>query len=423
MKKAPEFTIGVIGLGYVGLPLLMAFFEKYSVVGYDIDLERIKELNSGKDITNSVEKVELIKALNENIRITSNPSFLRACNVFIVTVPTDINEDKSPNLKPLELASRLVGEHLKANDLVIFESTTFPGCTEEFCMPILEKESGLVCNRDFSVGYSPERISVGDYKHKLSNIVKVTSASNNNAATIVDRLYKSIIQAGTHLAPSIKVAEASKAIENAQRDLNISFINEIAIIFSKMNIETDEVLKAARTKWNFLDFTPGLVGGHCIGVDPYYLLYKSRQLGYEPEVIKSGRSVNEYMVIHVANTFIKLVLENQKDIKKSRAIILGFSFKENTSDIRNSKVPLVYQQLIQFGLRVDLFDPLVSTRKVKEVYDINMLTNMPVLSDYNAILIAVGHDLFKSMNIKKSNNTVIYDLKGFLPKGYADSRL
>ncbi|MFN5326437.1 MAG: nucleotide sugar dehydrogenase [Bacteroidota bacterium] len=353
-------TICILGLGYVGLPLAMEFSKKYKVVGFDINEKRVEELNASADETAQIESNELSNAIQAGLTLSSSEESLRDCNVYIVTVPTPIDENHLPDLCPLISASTTIGKYLKKGDYVIYESTTYPGCTEEDCVPVLEKASGLKMNIDFFVGYSPERINPGDKINTLTKIKKVTSGFTPEAATTIDELYASIITAGTHKAPSIRVAEASKAIENAQRDINISFVNELALIFDKMGINTYDVLEAASTKWNFLKFTPGLVGGHCISVDPYYLAYKSTQLGYKPKVITSGREVNEYMPYFVAEKLMRLMLEKGIQIKGSNILILGATFKENTTDMRNSEEPAIAKKLKHNDANVKLCDPLIS---------------------------------------------------------------
>jgi len=414
--------IAVLGLGYVGLPLAVAFSKKFETIGFDINTEKVFFMSNGVDPTDELEEGALSEALEGQLYITHEPSSLAHANIYIITVPTDINPDKSPNLEPLIKASELVGEHLQPNDLVIYESTTYPGCTEEVCVPILEKVSGLTFNQDFTVGYSPERINPGDKQRKLTNILKVTSGSTLEAAQRVDALYNMIIEAGTHLAPSIKVAEAAKAIENAQRDVNISFMNELALIFDKLGIDTGDVLEAAGTKWNFLPFKPGLVGGHCISVDPYYLAHKAQQVGHDPEVILSGRKINDSMGLHVASSVVKLM--NQKDlpVKGGKALILGLAFKENTGDVRNSKVIDVYHELKSFGLTVDVHDPLANPAQAFREYGITLIQELN-LSDYQAILLAVAHEAYKGLDIQTSTDRVVYDLKGVLPRLSVDKRL
>ena len=423
MELDPKHTrIAVLGLGYVGLPLAVAFSKKFETIGFDINAEKVFFMSNGVDPTNELEEGALSNALQDKLSITHEPSSLANANIYIITVPTDINPDKSPNLEPLIKASELVGEHLQPNDLVIYESTTYPGCTEEVCVPILEKVSGLTFNQDFTVGYSPERINPGDKQRKLTNILKVTSGSTLEAAQRVDALYNMIIEAGTHLAPSIKVAEAAKAIENAQRDVNISFMNELALIFDKLGIDTGDVLAAAGTKWNFLPFKPGLVGGHCISVDPYYLAHKAQEVGHDPQVILSGRRINDSMGLHVASSVVKLLHQKDLPVKGGRALILGLAFKENTGDVRNSKVVDVYQELKSFGMEVDVFDPLANPAQALREYGIELVPEID-LSEYQAILLAVPHQAFTTLAIQTSPQCVVYDLKGVLPRQNVDKRL
>ena len=422
MSTPKEHKIALLGLGYVGLPLAVAFAEHYDVLGFDTNAEKAHRITSGIDPTDELEGDQLSHALNTRLRISSNPADLSACNTFIITVPTDINADKSPNLDPLIQASRTIGQHLHPGDLVIYESTTYPGCTEEVCVPILEQSSGLTYNLDFTVGYSPERINPGDKQRNVTNILKVTSGSTKEASKEVDALYNSIITAGTHLAPSIKVAEAAKAIENAQRDVNISFINELALIFEKLDIDTGDVLAAAGTKWNFLPFKPGLVGGHCISVDPYYLAHKAQEVGHDPQVILSGRRINDGMGLHVASSIVKLLHQKDLPVKGSKALILGLAFKENTGDVRNSKVVDVYQELKSFGMEVDVHDPLANPEQAMSEYGITLIKGV-VLENYQAILLAVPHESFHSLTIQTSPQCVVYDLKGVLPRQNVDKRL
>ena len=422
MSTPKEHKIALLGLGYVGLPLAVAFAEHYDVLGFDTNAEKAHRIASGIDPTNELGGDQLSHALTTRLRISSNPTDLSACNTFIITVPTDINPDKSPNLDPLIQASRTIGQHLHPGDLVIYESTTYPGCTEEVCVPILEQSSGLTYNLDFTVGYSPERINPGDKQRNVTNILKVTSGSTKEAAKEVDALYNSIITAGTHLAPSIKVAEAAKAIENAQRDVNISFINELALIFEKLDIDTGDVLAAAGTKWNFLPFKPGLVGGHCISVDPYYLAHKAQEVGHDPQVILSGRRINDGMGLHVASSIVKLLHQKDLPVKGSKALILGLAFKENTGDVRNSKVVDVYQELKSFGMEVDVHDPLANPEQAMSEYGITLIKGV-VLENYQAILLAVPHESFHSLTIQTSPQCVVYDLKGVLPRQNVDKRL
>lgn len=414
--------IAVIGLGYVGLPLAVEFGKKFDVLGFDINTDRIEELNNGIDRTKE-SNAEEIKA-STHLKFTSVKENLKSYNIFIVTVPTPIDQFKAPDLKPLLKASEIIGNVLKKGDIVIYESTVYPGCTEEDCVPILEKHSGLIFNTDFYCGYSPERINPGDKVNTLTKIKKVTSGSTPEIADLVDLLYSSVITAGTHKAPSIRVAEASKAIENAQRDLNISFVNELALIFDKMGIDTSEVIEAAGTKWNFLKYKPGLVGGHCIGVDPYYLVHKAEALGYHPQVILSGRRVNDNMGIFVANKVIKLMIKKGHLINTSKSLILGITFKENCPDIRNSRVIDIYNELTQFGLDVDVYDPYANKEEVLREYNINLLDT--ISKKYDSIVLAVSHDLFMSIDfkeLKNSHNAVIYDTKSCLDKNLIDGRL
>ena len=422
MTGQKEHTIAILGLGYVGLPLAVAFSKKYNTLGFDINEAKASLIASGVDPTNELDGDELSLALQSQLQITSDPALLASCTTFIITVPTDINPDKSPNLEPLIAASLLVSKHLKKGDLVIYESTTYPGCTEEVCVPILNENSGLIFNEDYTVGYSPERINPGDKQRNVTNILKVTSGSTKEAAIEVDALYNSIITAGTHLAPSIKVAEAAKAIENAQRDVNISFINELALIFDKLEIDTGDVLAAAGTKWNFLPFKPGLVGGHCISVDPYYLAHKAQEVGHNPQVILSGRRINDSMGLHVASSVVKLLHQKELPVKGGRALILGLAFKENTGDVRNSKVADVYQELKSFGMDVDVYDPLANPVQALREYGISLIQDVE-LSDYQAVLLAVPHQAFSSLTIQSSQNCVVYDLKGVLPRKKVDKRL
>lgn len=413
--------IAVIGLGYVGLPLAVEFGKKYDVLGFDINLNRISELSEGYDRTLESNK-ESIRSANK-LKFSSNFDELKGYNVFIVTVPTPINQFKAPDLKPLLKASAMLGKVLKKGDIVIYESTVYPGCTEEECVPVLEKESGLVFNKDFYCGYSPERINPGDKVNTLTKIKKVTSGSTSEIADVVDLLYQSIITAGTHKAPSLKVAEASKAIENAQRDVNISFVNELALIFDRIGIDTQDVLDAAGTKWNFLKYKPGLVGGHCIGVDPYYLAHKAESLGYHPQVILSGRRVNDNMGMFVANKVVKLMIQNGITIKGANALVLGITFKENCPDIRNSKVVDIYHELLQFGLKVDIYDPHVNADDVYEEYNLSIVNKM---ENYDAIILAVAHNEFLSLNfetLKRNPNSIIFDLKSVLDRNIVNARL
>ena len=418
-----KHTIGVIGLGYVGLPLAIAFANHYNVVGYDINQLRVSGLNQGIDSTGEADLKLLQKAIKNKLKLSSDLQDLAACNVYIVTVPTPITQFKTPDLTYLISASKMIGGLLNTGDIVVYESTVYPGCTEEDCVPVLEQESGLKFNQDFYCGYSPERINPGDKINTLTKIKKVTSGSTDSIAEEVDQLYKTIIEAGTHKASSIKVAEASKAIENAQRDLNISFVNELALIFDRMEIDTQEVLAAAGTKWNFLNFKPGLVGGHCISVDPYYLAHKAESLGYYPEVILSGRRVNDTMGLFVANKVVKLMNKKGIPVRNAKALILGITFKENCPDIRNSKVPDIYEELKSFGMEVDVYDPYAQKKEVKHEYDIELTAN---LGSYDAIILAVSHKEFLELDVtklKKESASVIYDIKSILDPSIVDSRL
>ena len=416
--------IAIIGQGYVGLPLAVEFAKKgYEVYGYDINQRRIQELQSSKDQTREVEELEL-KSIKNKIQFTSIIDDIKDASIYIVTVPTPIDDFKKPNLNPLKQATKSIGNLLDKGNIVIYESTVFPGCTEEECVPILEKISGLKYNEDFYCGYSPERVNPGDKNRKVYNIIKVTSGSNEKITNVIDKLYRSIIKAGTYKASSIKVAEAAKVIENTQRDLNISLMNELALIFDKMNIDTTEVLEAAGTKWNFLPFRPGLVGGHCIGVDPYYLTYKAESLGYYPEVILSGRRINDTMGVHIANKVIKLMVENDLKIKNSKALVLGITFKENCPDIRNTRIVDVIEELKSFGIEVGVYDPYALKEEVRDVYEIELIDQ--INETYEVIILAVGHDHFKTLNIKelkKNKNSVVFDVKSFLSKKEITSRL
>ncbi len=413
--------IGVIGLGYVGLPLAVEFGKIIDVVGFDINKERIAELKTGFDRTKEVDNKELLES--NKLTFSFELADLKNVNYFIITVPTPVDEFKKPDLTPLIKASETVGKALKKNDVVIYESTVYPGCTEEVCVPVLEKVSGLKFNQDFFCGYSPERINPGDKLHRVTTIKKVTSGSTPEIAEKVNQLYLKIIKAGTHKASSLKVAEAAKVIENSQRDVNIAFVNELALIFERMGIDTHEVLEAAGTKWNFLPFKPGLVGGHCIGVDPYYLTHKAESLGYHPEVILSGRRINDNMGVHIANCVIKLMAKNELPIFKADVLVLGVTFKENCPDIRNSKVVDVIRELQSFGTNVEVFDPQADAKEVKHEYDLNLVSNLS--KKYHAVVLAVGHDDFKQLDWSQftTSKTVVYDVKGSLDKSKITARL
>jgi UDP-N-acetyl-D-galactosamine dehydrogenase len=430
LKQVPELSlrscrIGVLGLGYVGLPLAVEFGKHYDTVGFDIDPERIADLKRGKDRTLEVEPGELAGA--KRLRFSSELRDLKSCRVYVVTVPTPIDADRRPDLVPLERASESVGKVLKRGDLVIYESTVFPGCTEEICVPILEKHSGLKYNQDFFAGYSPERINPGDREHRLPSIRKVTSGSTPETAEFVDKLYRSVVKAGTHRASSIRVAEAAKVIENTQRDVNIALVNELAMIFNRLGIDTQEVLEAAGSKWNFLPFRPGLVGGHCIGVDPYYLTHKAQQIGYHPEMILAGRRINDNMALYVAGEVLRLMAAKRIHVNASRVLVMGLAFKENTPDIRNSKVADLVAELKAHGARVDVWDPWVDRQAAEKEYGFR-LVKRPTRGSYDAIVIAVGHREFLAMRpaeIRRlaKRKHVIYDIKYLLDRGQADGRL
>ncbi|HZY83024.1 MAG TPA: nucleotide sugar dehydrogenase [Cyclobacteriaceae bacterium] len=413
--------LAIIGMGYVGLPLAVEFGKTLDVVGFDINNARLEELKKGHDRTDEVTAEDLKSS--HKLKFSSRLDDIKNSNWYIVTVPTPVDEFKKPDLRPLQSASTTVGKVLKKGDVVVYESTVYPGCTEEVCVPVLEQVSGLKFNVDFFCGYSPERINPGDKQHRVTNIKKVTSGSTPAIADRVDDLYKKIITAGTHKASSIKVAEAAKVIENSQRDLNIAFVNELALIFEKIGIDTHEVLEAAGTKWNFLNFRPGLVGGHCIGVDPYYLTYKAEGVGYRPEVILSGRRINDNMPKHVASTVIKLMAQHKLPINNADILVLGITFKENCPDIRNSKVVDVISELQSYGTNVDVYDPLAESDEVKEEYGLQLIRSLN--KKYHAIILAVNHQEFKSINWKeiRVENAVVYDVKGSLDRSIVTARL
>lgn len=412
--------IGIVGLGYVGLPLAVEFGKKFITVGFDLKESRIAELKSGIDTTLETTPEQLADA--KFLQLTSNPPDLKECNRFIITVPTPVDEHNAPDLKPILAASRTVGRLLKKGDIVIYESTVYPGCTEEDCVPLLEQESGLKFNEDFFCGYSPERINPGDKEHTLVKIKKITSGSTPEAAEKVDSLYSSIITAGTYTAPSIKVAEAAKVIENSQRDINIAFVNELAMIFHRLGIDTNEVLKAAGTKWNFLPFRPGLVGGHCIGVDPFYLTHRAQAANYYPEIILAGRRINDGMGAYIASRVIKLMISKGHTINQAKLLILGVTFKENCPDIRNSKVIDIIEELTDFGCDVEVADPWGDRRDVMNEYGIDLKTPN---GKYDAIILAVAHREFTDFDFSEHGkpNTVIFDVKAFLDKNIVDGRL
>lgn len=425
LKK--EYKIGVIGLGYVGLPLAVEFGKKFHTVGFDINLNRILDLKKGFDSTLEVSDENLTKVLyNGLFSVSSEKKDLIECNVFIVTVPTPTDKNNRPVLTPLIKASETVGSVLKKGDIVIYESTVYPGVTEDECVPVLERVSGLKFNQDFFAGYSPERINPGDKEHTVTKILKVTSGSNPEIADEVDLLYRSIIVAGTHKASSIKVAEAAKVIENSQRDINIAFVNELSKIFNLLGIDTKEVLEAAGTKWNFLKFQPGLVGGHCIGVDPYYLAQKAQEVGYHSEIILAGRRLNDGMGAYVAKQVISLMIKRDFKIKNSNILLLGITFKENCPDIRNTKAIDIYQELLDFGVNVQICDPWANKNEVSHEYGIDIINDVNETTiQFDAIVLAVSHDEFKLLNWDrlKNSNAIVYDVKGVLPKDKIDARL
>jgi UDP-N-acetyl-D-galactosamine dehydrogenase len=435
MHPIQNSKIAIIGLGYVGLPLAVAFAEKYKTVGYDIDSKRVDELQKGHDRTLEVEDQDLQKVLvktsveleekGNGLQITDAISPISSCNIFIVTVPTPTDKHNRPILTPMLKASEAIAKVLKKGDVVIYESTVYPGVTEEECVPVLEKISGLKFNEDFFAGYSPERINPGDKEHTVTKILKVTSGSTAEVATYVDDLYKSVIKAGTHKASSIKVAEAAKVIENSQRDINIAFVNELSKIFNLLGIDTQEVLEAAGTKWNFLPFKPGLVGGHCIGVDPFYLAQKAQEVGYHPEIILAGRRLNDSMGKYVATEVIKHMMRKNLKVIDSKVLILGFTFKEDCPDVRNTRVINIYNELKSFDIDVDVYDPWADPAEVMHEYCIQIVNgNTPEnLSQYSAIILAVAHKEFKTWDLMKSDSQVIFDVKSVLPKESVDARL
>ncbi|MBB6327751.1 UDP-N-acetyl-D-galactosamine dehydrogenase [Algoriphagus iocasae] len=426
-----DVKIAVIGLGYVGLPLAVEFAKKFPTIGFDIDSKRVAELNSGVDHTLEVEndllQSVLISDSNEGKGLlpSSDSSVLADCNIYIVTVPTPTDKHNRPVLTPMLKASENIGNYLKKGDVVIYESTVYPGVTEDECVPVLEQVSGLKFNDDFFAGYSPERINPGDKEHTVAKILKVTSGSTPEVAEYVDQLYQTVITAGTHKASSIKVAEAAKVIENSQRDINIAFVNELSKIFNLMGIDTNEVLEAAGTKWNFLKFKPGLVGGHCIGVDPFYLAQKAQELGYHPEIILAGRRLNDSMGKHVATEVIKLMMRKDLKVIDAKVLILGFTFKEDCPDVRNTRVIDIYKELKSFDMDVDVYDPWANPDEVKHEYGVEISSgkNIPDLNDYSAIILAVSHKEFAALKIQKSENQVVFDVKGYLKKEDVDARL
>ena len=419
--------IAIIGLGYVGLPLAVEFAKKYQVVGFDINESRVSDLKSGHDSTLEVSDANLLSVLNKSkdkgLTISSDVKTIASCQIYIVTVPTPVDKNNRPILTPLIKSSQTIGSILKKGDIVIYESTVYPGVTEDECVPVLEKTSGLKFNQDFYCGYSPERINPGDKTHTVANIMKVTSGSTPEIGIEVDNLYSSIITAGTHLAPTIKVAEAAKVIENAQRDINIAFVNELAMIFNKLDIDTHAVLEAAATKWNFLPFKPGLVGGHCIGVDPYYLAQKAQEVGYHPEIILAGRRLNDAMGEFVATEVLKLMVKNDIAIKNAKVLMLGITFKENCPDIRNTKAIDVYKALTDFNMNVDVYDPWASSEEVNAEYNINTIET--IKTTYDAIIHVVSHNNFLDLDLEslKNKNAVVFDVKGTLDSKFVDKRL
>jgi UDP-N-acetyl-D-galactosamine dehydrogenase len=425
LLRLDQVRIGVIGLGYVGLPLAIEFGKHYPTVGFDVKAARIAELVAGRDSTREAEPAELAAA--DKLSYASDPAALEDCNVYVVTVPTPVGRNNRPLLTPLKRASETIGQVVAAGDVVIYESTVYPGCTEEFCVPIIEAVSGLTLNRDFYAGYSPERINPGDRSHRLPSIRKVTSGSTPEAADFVDALYASIVTAGTHAAPSIMVAEAAKVIENTQRDVNIGLINELALIFERLGIDTNDVLEAAGTKWNFLPFRPGLVGGHCIGVDPYYLTAKAEEVGYRPEMILAGRRLNDSMAEHVANRVVKLMIGRNISPSGARVLVLGLAFKENCPDVRNTKVADLVHELEAFRCAVDVYDPWVDKAEAEHEYGIRPV-DAPETGAYDAIVMAVAHREFVEMGYERIRaygrpNVVLYDIRNVLPKDKMDGRL
>lgn len=432
MQNLKEAKIAIIGLGYVGLPLAVEFAKKYPTVGFDINKSRVDELNTGRDHTLEVEDdllqavlVKDLKGKDHGLLPTCDSEDLADSTIYIVTVPTPTDKHNRPVLTPMLKASENIAKYLKKGDVVIYESTVYPGVTEEECVPVLEKFSGLKYNEDFFAGYSPERINPGDKEHTVAKILKVTSGSTPEIAELVDQLYKTVITAGTHKATSIKVAEAAKVIENSQRDINIAFVNELSKIFNLLNIDTKEVLEAAGTKWNFLNFKPGLVGGHCIGVDPFYLAQKAQEVGYHPEIILAGRRLNDSMGRHVATEVVKLMMRKDLKVIDSKVLILGFTFKEDCPDVRNTRVIDVYNELKTYDIQVDVYDPWANASEVKHEYGIDIISGAkaPELDEYSAIILAVAHKEFHQLNLSKSKTQVLYDVKGLLDKDKIDARL
>lgn len=425
IRDLNNVNIAIIGLGYVGLPLAVEFGKRYQTLGFDINQARINELKSGTDNTLEVSDEEL--AATKDLSFSNTVDELKKANIYIVTVPTPIDDHKQPDLTPLIKASEMLGKAVSKGDIIVYESTVYPGATEEACIPVVEQVSGLIFNQDFYAGYSPERINPGDKEHRVTNILKVTSGSTPEVATIVDDLYSSIITAGTHKASSIKVAEAAKVIENTQRDVNIALINELSIIFNKLNIDTLEVLEAAGTKWNFLPFRPGLVGGHCIGVDPYYLTHKAQSVGYHPEMILAGRRLNDGMGAYVVSQLVKNMLHKRIQVEGAKVLVMGLTFKENCPDLRNTKIVDVVSELKEYNMQVDITDPWCSNEEAEHEYGLS-LTSEPKLASYDAIILAVSHNEFKALGVESiralgKENHVLYDLKYVLPKDSVDMRL
>jgi len=423
--KLNDLKIGIVGLGYVGLPLAVEFGKHYSTMGFDLKAERIAELKAGQDSTREVLPEELKEA--KYLNYTNSPKELAECNFYIIAVPTPLDEHKAPDLTVLEKASEMIGQVLSSDDIVVYESTVYPGATEEVCIPILERESHLKFNEDFFVGYSPERINPGDKAHRLTNIVKVTSGSTPQVADFIDQVYGSIISAGTHKASSIRVAEAAKVIENTQRDVNIALINELALIFQRLGIDTLEVLEAAGSKWNFLPFRPGLVGGHCIGVDPYYLTQKAKDVGYHPDMILAGRRINDEMGIYIASTVVKRLIEKRIQVDDANILIMGFTFKENCPDLRNTRVIDIVHELQGYGANISVYDPWVDLEEAKKEYDIELVQHLNK-NQYDAIIMAVAHKQFEELGVEgiralAKRNSVIYDIKSILPVEAVDGRL
>jgi len=425
LHSLENVKLGIIGLGYVGLPLAVEFGKKYPTLGFDINTKRVGELKQGHDFTLEVSSEELSDS--EFISYSADVDDLKSCNIYIVTVPTPIDKHKQPDLTPLVKASAMLANVIDKDDIVIYESTVYPGATEDVCLPEIERHSGLVFNQDFYAGYSPERINPGDKEHRVTNILKVTSGSTPQVAEFIDSLYKSIITAGTYQASSIQVAEAAKVIENTQRDLNIALINELAVIFNKLNIDTEEVLKAAGTKWNFLPFRPGLVGGHCIGVDPYYLTHKAQAIGYNPEVILAGRRINDSMGEYVVSQLVKTMLKRKLPVNGANVLVMGLTFKENCPDVRNTKIVDILGELTEFDINVDVYDPWANPEEAKHEYDVDLISE-PKAVFYDAVIFAVAHDEFKALSADEirllmKKNHVIYDLKYMLDKELSDIRL